>query len=55
MFTKTAMGWTQVAELKGSDTVAGDNFGIVATSGATVVVGAAGHAKDAGRAYVFQT
>jgi hypothetical protein len=54
VFTKTAAGWTQVAELKGSDTVTNDNFGVsVATSGTTVVVGAPGHASFAGRAYVF--
>ena len=45
---------TQLAELKGSDTAAGDVFGCsVAISGTTAVVGASGHAKDAGRAYVF--
>ena len=54
VFNKTASGWTQVAELKGSDTVAADRFGAsVAISGTTVVVGAYDHAKDAGRAYVF--
>ena len=54
VFTKTAFGWTQVAELKGSDTVAGDLFGeSVAVSGTTAVVGALLHAKGAGRAYVF--
>ncbi len=55
MFTKTAKEWTQVVELKGSDTVAGDHFGhSVAISGTTVLVGASGHAKSAGRAYVFE-
>jgi nucleoside-specific outer membrane channel protein Tsx len=54
VFTKTGAGWKQAAELKGSDTVAGDYFGgSVATSGTTAVVGASGYAKDAGRAYVF--
>ena len=44
----------QLAELKGSDTVAGDYFGSsVAISGTTAVVGAPFHAKHAGRAYVF--
>ncbi len=53
VFTKTATGWKQVAELKGSDTVAGDSFGTsVAVSGNTAVVGAEFHA-EAGRAYVF--
>ena len=54
MFTKSGSGWKQAAELKGSDTVAADYFGwSVAVSGTTVVVGAVGHAKYAGRAYVF--
>ena len=54
VFTKTGAGWKQAAELKGSDTVAGDYFGdSVAISGTTAVVGASGYAKDAGRAYVF--
>jgi hypothetical protein len=54
VFTKTAKGWKQAAELKGSDTVAGDQFGkSVAISGTTAVVGANSHAKIAGRAYVF--
>ena len=45
---------SQLAELTGSDTVAGDGFGwSVAISGAFVVVGAWGHSEDAGRAYVF--
>jgi hypothetical protein len=60
VFTKTATGWTQTPELKGSDTVGssgtfdGDVFGYsVAIAGTTVVVGAPGHAKNTGRAYVF--
>ena len=69
VFTKSAAGWTQAAELEGSDTAggqssaggiqrpfasAGDGFGgSVAISGGTVVVGAPGHANGAGRAYVF--
>ena len=54
VFTNTATGWNQVAELKGSDTVAHDQFGgSVAISGTTIVVGAANHASFAGRAYVF--
>jgi hypothetical protein len=45
---------TQLAELKGSDTVAHDTFGgSVAISGTTAVVGARAHAGGAGRAYVF--
>ncbi len=54
VFTETAKGWKQAAELKGSDTVASDYLGdSVAVSGATVLVGADGHGKNAGRAYVF--
>ena len=54
VFTKRSRGWKQVAELKGSDTVANDQFGTsVAVSGTTVVVGAEDHARSAGRAYVF--
>ena len=54
IFTRTPSGWKQVAELKGSDTVAGDYFGdSVAISGTTAVVGADDHTKSAGRAYVF--
>ncbi|MGA3354973.1 MAG: FG-GAP repeat protein [Acidimicrobiales bacterium] len=45
---------TQLAELKGSDTVAQEDFGYaVAVSGTTAVVGAPGHSEVAGRAYVF--
>jgi hypothetical protein len=54
VFTDTATGWRQAAELKGSDTAAGDGVGVsVAVSGATAVVGAPGYAKNVGRAYVF--
>ena len=54
VFTKTAAGWKQVAELKGSDTFAADWFGSSVTiSGSTAVVGAPFHARQAGRAYVF--
>ncbi len=45
----------KLAELVGSDTVAGDWFGSsMAVSGSTAVAGAYGHASEAGRAYVFQ-
>ena len=45
---------THVAELTGSDTVAGDSFGnSVAISGTTAIVGAYLHAKSAGQANVF--
>ena len=54
VFTKGTTGWEQVAELKGSDTVAKDAFGYsVAVSGSTIVVGAPDHSAGAGRAYVF--
>jgi hypothetical protein len=54
VFTKTASGWKQAAELRGSDTVGRDSFGgLVAISGTTVVIGARDHANYAGRAYVF--
>ena len=50
VFTKTAAGWKEAAELKGSDTVAADFFGYsVAISGTTAVVSAPGFAKNAGR------
>src|SRR5208282_6491833 len=53
--TSTPIG-KQLVELKGSDTVAGDSLGnSIAISGPTVIVGAYGHAKSAGRAYVFAT
>jgi hypothetical protein len=58
VFTATAAGWTQTAEVQGSDTAAGDNIGAgdnfgaaVAISGSTAVVGAPSH--GGGRAYVF--
>ncbi len=55
VFEKTGRYWTQVAELKGSDTVGGDFFGdAVAVSGTTAVIGAWGHARDSGRVYVFE-
>jgi hypothetical protein len=55
VFTETAAGWTQTAELVGSDVVAGEAFGFsVGVSGSTAVVGATGHAKKAGQAYVFE-
>ena len=43
-----------MAELIGSDTSTGDNFGVsVATLGNTTFVGAPSHEAFAGRAYVF--
>jgi len=54
VYSETATGWRQVAELRGSDTVAGDGFGYsVGISGTTVIVGANVAANSAGRAYVF--
>ena len=64
VFTKSATGWQQAAELVGPDTVAGDEFGnSVAATDRTIVVGASGAAtffrvaptpkSSAGRAYVF--
>ncbi len=54
VFTKSAHGWHQTTELVASDTVAGDFFGAsFAASSATIIVGADGHANDAGRVYVF--
>jgi hypothetical protein len=55
VFENTGTGWEQTAELKGSDTIAGDYFGIsVAISGKSIVVGAYGHSNLAGRAYLFE-
>jgi len=58
VFVENGGAWSQQAELKASDGVAGDNFGdSVAVSGSTAVVGAAGHMvgsnQDQGAAYVF--
>lgn len=45
----------QVAKLKGSDTVPEDIFDCsAAISSRTIIVGAPGHAKNAGRASVFE-
>jgi hypothetical protein len=54
VFTKAAGVWKQTAELAGSDTAAGDWFGVsVGISGTTAVVGAYRTANKAGAAYVF--
>lgn len=54
VFTRTRLGWHQTAELRGSDTLGHDRFGIsVAISGRSAIVGALGHAQNAGRAYIF--
>ena len=53
VFSEAGSSWHQVAELKGSDTTAHDNFGnSVAISGTTVVVGSP-YASGDGRAYIF--
>jgi hypothetical protein len=51
VFTKEPSAWHQVAELVGSDDADGTCGLSVAVSGSIVVVGAVGHANDAGRAY----
>ena len=49
VFTNTATGWSQTAELEGSDTIGGDQFGVsVAISGRTVIVGANYRAQSQG-------
>lgn len=54
VFTKPSGTWKQTAELKGADTVAGDQFGwSVSLSGSTALIGAVYHAGRAGRAYLF--
>ena len=54
VFARTASGWTQVAELKGSDTVEGDQFGSsVAVAGTTAIVGDNPDSEGTSRAYVF--
>jgi hypothetical protein len=53
VFNQAAAGWRQTAELEGSDTVAGDGFGDVGLTGTPLLVGAMGHATEAGRSYVF--
>jgi len=56
VFTKSGSSWHEQAELKGSDTVAGDSFGYsVGVSGSTIVVGAPNHHGGGvtGAAYIF--
>ena len=54
VFARRAGSWLQVAELRGSDTVASDAFGYsVAVSGSTLIVGAPSVGNLAGKAYVF--
>ena len=53
VFTMTAAGWHQAAQLEGSDSVVNDGFGdAVAISGNAIVVGADTW-TNGGRAYVF--
>ena len=55
LFARTGASWKQAAEVKGSNTAGGDYFGYsVAISGNAAIAGADGHAKSAGRAYLFQ-
>jgi hypothetical protein len=65
VFTKGPAGWRQSAELVGSDTGPGNEFGAaVAISGHTIIVGAPGHGPSTtfsdnsyvgtGRAYIFR-
>jgi len=54
VFTETAAGWHQTAELQGLNTIPGDQFGSdVGISGSTIVVGAADSEGQRGTAYVF--
>jgi hypothetical protein len=54
VFAASRTGWGHAVELKGRDTVAGDEFGVaVAISSMRIVVGAPAHGAAAGRAYVF--
>jgi hypothetical protein len=54
VYSKQASGWHRTAELVGSGTTAGDDFGLsVAISGDTVVVGAPGYDYSVGRVYTF--
>jgi hypothetical protein len=54
VFTEHGTTWQQSAVLKGSDTVAGDQFASsLSISGTTAIIGAPAHDNNAGRAYVF--
>jgi hypothetical protein len=54
VFVRSGMVWSEQAELKAADGVAGDLFGYsVAASGSTAVVGAVGRNGSIGAAYVF--
>lgn len=56
IFTRSGTTWTQQAYIKGSNTVAGDQFGFsvaLSADGSTLAVGAIGRATQAGAAYVF--
>lgn len=55
VFTKTDAGWKQVAEVTGSDTRAGDGFGVsVAISGRAAIVGALAFSNAVGHVYLFE-
>jgi FG-GAP repeat protein len=56
VFGESGEGWTQTAELSPSDGAAEDGFGIsvaVSRTGSVVAIGASGHHKAFGSAYVF--
>jgi hypothetical protein len=54
IFTDTTAGWKLTADIDGTDTAAGDQFGSsLAISGSTIVVGARGASSSAGAVYVF--
>ena len=57
VFQRRGRGWRQIAKLIASDSAAGDQFGTVAISGDTIVVGArldADIGAQSGSAYVFE-
>jgi hypothetical protein len=53
VFTRSGTTWSQQAELTAADGAAGDQFGSVAVSGSTAVVGAPDKNSTTGAAYVF--
>ncbi len=53
-FTGSGASWSKATELVASDGAEGDEFAkAIAISGSTLLVGAPGHANEAGAAYVF--
>ena len=55
VFAGSGTAWSQQAELTAADAAPGDDFGLVAISGSTVVVGAPQKNANTGAAYVFVT